>query len=235
MRSITQGILAAALLGYLCLGAGLGAASKPLGSVILSQGGSIDNVGASVGASVFSGDAIGTTQNAAGRLRLRLGTAQVYLLADSTATLSDIPGGVAANLTYGTAGFSTSGSESIEIRTANGIIRSRGPQMSYGQVMIAGPHELIVTSFHGVLDIDVDGEIRTVSDGQAYRVVVDDDPSAQTTDDSAGGSSKGMKKNAGDIRVRRRRPVVFYLIIFTVAALLGYFYWHHIQESPSVP
>jgi len=234
MRCISRGIVAAALLGSLCIAPASGAATKPLGSVIQTVGGSIDNVNASVGASVFSGDAIGT-QSVAGRLRLRLGVAQVFLLADSTATLEDIPGGVAANLTYGTAGFSTSGAEPVEIRTLNGIIRSKGPEESYGQVMIAGPHELIVTSFHGVLDIDVDGEIRTVSDGQAYRVVVDDDPSAQTTDDSAGGSSKGMKKNAGDIRVRRRRPVVFYLIIFTVAALLGYFYWHHIQESPSVP
>jgi hypothetical protein len=147
---------------------------------------------------------------------------------------SDIPGGVAANLTYGTAGFSTSGAEPVEIRTLNGIIRSKGPEESYGQVMIAGPHELIVTSFHGALDIDVDGEIRTVNDGQSYRVVVDDDPADQPTTDDSGGS-KGMKKNAGDIRVRRRRPVVFYLIIFGAAALLGYFYYHHLNESPSAP
>jgi hypothetical protein len=234
MRSISHGILAAALLGSLCIAPAWGAASKPLGSVIQTVGGSIDSVNASVGASVFSGDAIGT-QSEAGRLRLRLGVAQLFLLADSTATLEDIPGGVAANLTYGTAGFSTSGSEPVEIRTLNGIIRSKGPDVSYGQVMIAGPHELIVTSFHGALDIDVDGEVRTVNDGQSYRVVVDDDPADQqtTTDDSGG--SKRMKQNAGDIRVRRRRPVVFYLIIFGAAALLGYFYYHHLNESPSAP
>ena len=233
MGSMSQGILAAALLVSLCIAPALGAAAKPLGSVILSQGGTIDNVNASVGASVFSGDAIGTTQNAAGRLRLRLGRTQVFLLADSTATLSDIPGGVAANLTYGTAGFSTSGEEPVEIRTTNGIIRSKGSEGSYGQVMIAGPHELIVTSFHGALDIDVDGQIQTVNDGQSYRVVVDDDPSAPTTDSGAG--TKGMKKNAGDIRIRRRRPVVFYIILFGVAALLGYLYYHHLNRSPSTP
>ncbi|MGA8233066.1 MAG: hypothetical protein WB795_16455 [Candidatus Acidiferrales bacterium] len=233
MRSISHGILAAALLGSVGIAPALGAAAKPLGSVIQSEGGSIDNVGASVGASVFSGDAIGTTQNAAGRLRLRLGAAQMFLLADSTATLIDIPGGVAANLTYGTAGFSTSGAEPVEIRTSNGIVRSKGPDGSYGQVMIAGPHELIVTSFHGALDIDVDGQIQTVNEGQSYRVVVDDDPSAQTDDSGAG--TKGMKQNAGDIRVRRRRPVVFYLIIFGFSALLGYFYYHHLNESPSAP
>jgi hypothetical protein len=234
MRCISQGILAAALLGSLCIApAWGGAASKPLGSVIQTVGGSIDSVNASVGASVFSGDAIGT-QSVAGRLRLRLGVAQVFLLADSTATLEDIPGGVAANLTYGTAGFSTSGSEPVEIRTVNGIVRSKGPEESYGQVMIAGPHELIVTSFRGALDVDVDGEVRTVNDGQSYRVVVDDDPAEQTTTDDSGGS-KRMKQNAGDIRVRRRRPVVFYLIIFGAAALLGYFYYHHLNESPSAP
>jgi hypothetical protein len=233
MRSISHGILAAALLVSVSLAPGSGAAAKPLGSVILSEGGSVDNVNASVGASVFSGDAIGTTQNAAGRLRLRLGVAQVFLLADSNATLSDIPGGVAANLTYGTAGFSTSGAEPVEIRTSKGIVRSKGPDGSYGQVMIAGPHELIVTSFHGALDIDVDGQIQTVNDGQSYRVVVDDDPADQTDTDSGG--SKGMKKNAGDIRVRRRRPVVFYIILFGAAALLGYFYYHHLNESPSAP
>jgi hypothetical protein len=99
--------------------------------------------------------------------------------------------------------------------------------------MIAGPHELIVTSFHGALDVDVDGEIRTVNDGQSYRVVVDDDPSAQDPQGTGTGSMKG--KNAGDIRVRRRRPVVYYLIIFGGAALLGYFYYHHLNESPSTP
>jgi hypothetical protein len=234
MRSMSHGILAAALLGSLCIAPALGAAAKPLGSVIQSEGGSIDNVGATVGASVFSGDAVGTTQNAGGRLRLRLGTAQVFLLAGSTAVLSDIPGGVAADLTYGTAGFSTSGTQPVEIRTSNGIIRSKGAEGSYGQVMIAGPHELVVTSFHGALDIDVDGQVQTVDDGQSYRVVVDDDPSAQTTDDSGAGT-KGMKRNAGEIRIRRRRPVVFYLILFGAAALLGYFYYHHLNESPSAP
>ncbi len=40
MRSISQGILAAALLGSLCIAPAWGAAAKPLGSVILSEGGS---------------------------------------------------------------------------------------------------------------------------------------------------------------------------------------------------
>lgn len=232
MRLIGHGFLAAAILGSLWMAPASSAASRPLGSVILSQGGSVDNVNAAVGASVFSGDAISTTQNAVGRLRLRLGTAQIYLLAESNATLTEFPGGVGAELTNGTAGFATSGSQAVEIRTANGIVRSRGPEPSYGQVMLAGPHELIVSCFHGSLDIDVDGEVRTVNDGQSYRVVVDDDPSAQTTDN---GGSPHMKQNAGDIRVRRRRPAVFYLIIFGAAAILGYFYYHHLNESPSVP
>jgi hypothetical protein len=232
MRFVGHATLVAVLGVSFCILPAWGAPSKPLGSVILSVGGAVDNVNASVGASVFSGDSISTTQNASGRLRLRLGTAQVYLLAESTATLTDIPGGVGANLTYGTAGFSTSGSQLVEIRTGNGIIRSKGPDGSYGQVMIAGPHELIVTSFHGMLDVDVDGEIKTVNDGQSYRVVVDDDPAAQEPE---GAGTGHMKKNAGDIKVRRRRPVVFYLIIFGAAALLGYFYYHHLNESPSLP
>ena len=45
MRSMSHGILAAALLGSLCIAPALGAAAKPLGSVIQSEGGSIDNVG----------------------------------------------------------------------------------------------------------------------------------------------------------------------------------------------
>jgi len=232
MRFVGHATLVAVLGVSFCILPAWGGPSKPLGSVILSVGGAVDNVNASVGASVFSGDSISTTQNAGGRLRLRLGTAQVYLLAETTATLTDIPGGVGATLTYGTAGFSTSGSELVEIRTSNGIVRSKGPEASYGQVMIAGPHELIVTSFHGALDVDVDGDIKTVNDGQSYRVVVDDDPSAQEPE---GAGTGNMKKNAGDIRVRRRRPVVYYLIIFGAAALLGYFYYHHLNESPSVP
>jgi len=233
MRFVGHATLVAVLCVSFCiLPAWGGPPSKPLGSVILSQGGTVDNVNASVGASVFSGDAIGTAASAAGRLRLRLGTAQVYLLADSNATLSGIPGGVGATLSNGTAGFSTAGSELVEIRTNNGIVRSKGPEPSYGQVMIAGPHELVVTSFHGALEVDVDGDLKTVNDGQSYRVVVDDDPSAQEPE---GAGTGRMKKNAGDIQVRRRRPVVYYLIIFGAAALLGYFYYHHLNESPSAP
>ncbi|MGA8102463.1 MAG: hypothetical protein WB869_09935 [Candidatus Acidiferrales bacterium] len=232
MRFFGHATLVAVICVLFCILPAWGDPSKPLGSVILSQGGAVDNVNASVGASVFSGDSISTTQNASGRLRLRLGTAQVYLLADTNATLTDIPGGVGASLTNGTAGFSTSASELVEIRTSNGIIRSKGPEGSYGQVMIAGPHELIVTSFHGQLEVDVDGDLKTVNDGQSYRVVVDDDPNAQEPEGTGTGN---MKKNAGDIRVRRRRPVVYYLIIFGAAALLGYFYYHHLNESPSAP
>ena len=78
----------------------------------------------------------------------------------------------------------------------------------------------------------VDGDIKTVNDGQSYRVVVDDDPSAQEPE---GAGTGHMKRNAGDIQVRRRRPVVYYLILFGAVALLGYFYYHHLNESPSAP
>jgi hypothetical protein len=118
-HEVARAILIALLITALGDVPGLAAAAKSLGTVILAEGAQLDNADASAGTSVFPGDELRTSQG--GKLRLRLGAAQVYLLADSVATLEDASAVVLMKLTRGTAGFSTPGSQVVEIDTPQAV------------------------------------------------------------------------------------------------------------------
>lgn len=224
VREVARAILIALLITALGDIPALSAPPKSLGTVILAEGAQLDNADTSAGSSVFPGDALHTNQG--GKLRLRLGTAQVYLLADSSATLEDASPVVRTKLTRGTAGFSTPSSQVVEIETALAIIRSRGrstgTELSHGEVTITGPNELVVSSFRGALDVDIDGDIHTLTEGHACRVVMDpEEPQGVGIRDT---------RSIGN----RRRPVAFYAIIGGgAAAISGYFAYTELPESPS--
>jgi hypothetical protein len=224
-REIARAILIAVLIG--CIPA-LAAAAKLLGTVILAEGAQLDNADASAGTSVFPGDELRTSEG--GKLRLRVGAAQVYLLADTSATFVDASPVVRMKLTQGTAGFSTPGSQVVEIDTPQAVVRSNGGSavdpkgvgLSHGQVAIAGPNELVVSSFRGALDIDIDGDIHTITGGHAYRVVTEplEPPGARIKDVRPTGN-------------RRRRQAGFYALIGGGGAIVGYFADPDTPESPS--
>ena len=225
MRALGRSLLVALVIAALCNLplAAAPEASRPVGTVILAEGAHLDNVDAAVGASVFPGDELATVPQ--GKLRLRLGTAQVYLLSETRADVDASPASM--NLKSGTAGFASSGPEVVAVRLPGDVVvASKGPSPAYGQVTIVSPAEFLVTSFHGSLNVDVDGEVTTVAAPNSYRVMVEQDAEGAGTKD---------KQQAGQIPVHRKRRAVFYLIIGGAAALASYFIYRAVCESSYIP
>lgn len=199
------------------------AAGRPLGSVILADGARLDNADATVGSTVFSGDDMATNQD--GKIRLRLGAAQIYLLANTEVALGDSPEVPTAILKGGTVGFATSGQQIAEIDVAQATIRPKGPTPSNGEVRLVSAKELLVSSFHGALEVNVDGDIRVVNEGSALRVLLDPNAEADAL----------PNPQSGHVPIVKRRRIAFYVIPIGVAGVASYFVYQKTTESCSTP
>ena len=172
MRFALRACLTAVLIGTLVDLPIAGAAEKPLGTVTQSQAARLDRAAAAVGATVYPGDTIDT--DSTGSIRLRAGTAQLYLMSASSSRLEDSPSGIHAELERGTAGFASGSSDIVELEALGAMVRSRSGEASHGRVTIVGGNELVVTSFRGPFDISIDGDTHSIGDGQSYRVQIVD-------------------------------------------------------------
>ncbi len=226
MRFALRACLTAVLIGTLVNLPIAGAAEKPLGTVTQSQAARLDRAAAAVGATVYPGDTIDT--DSTGSIRLRAGTAQLYLMSASSSRLEDSPSGIHAELERGTAGFASGSSDIVELEALGAMVRSRSGEASHGRVTIVGGNELVVTSFRGPFDISIDGDTHSIGDGQSYRVQIVD------AQDQGGG-----KNGSGTIPAVRNRKKLLVLIMLSAAAVGagvgGYFIYHELDESPSRP
>jgi len=225
VRFALRACLTAVLIGTLVNLPIAGAAEKPLGTVTQSQAARLDRAAAAVGATVYPGDTIDT--DSTGSIRLRAGTAQLYLMSASSSRLEDSSSGIHAELERGTAGFASGSSDIVELEALGAMVRSRSGEASHGRVTIVGANELVVTSFRGPFDISIDGDTHSIGDGQSYRV--------QIVDDQTGGGKNG----SGTIPAVRNRKKLLVLILLSAAAVGagvgGYFIYHELDESPSRP
>src|SRR5271170_7376700 len=96
VRSVARLCLVVLLMSGLLDLPAFAAAEKPLGMVIQAQDAQLDNAKLQVGTSVYRGDTLAT--DAGGQLRVKLRCTQLYLLADSTATLEQDAGTVHATV-----------------------------------------------------------------------------------------------------------------------------------------
>jgi len=204
------------------------AVEKPLGSVIQAQEAQLDNAKLEVGTSIYRGDTVGT--DAGGGLRLKLGGSQLYLLADSAATLAQNATAIHALVTRGTVGFSSNGADNIELEIPQGILRAADGQPAYGQVTIRSAQEVVISAYRGALVLDNDGELHTIAAGKSYRVTLEWEQAEQTSPTSTGGDNPIIQP-----RKRRRRKLAFYLIFTGALAGATYAIWDHLDESPSQP
>ena len=205
------------------------AVEKPLGSVIQAQEAQLDNAKLEVGTSIYRGDTVGT--DAGGGLRLKLGGSQLYLLADSAATLAQNATAIHAVVTRGTVGFSSNGADNIELEIPQGILRAADGQPAYGQVTITSAQEVVISAYRGALVLDNDGELHTIPAGKNYRVTLEwEQAEQQTSPASTGGDNPIIQP-----RKRRRRKLAFYLIFTGAVAGATYVIWDHLDESPSRP
>lgn len=201
----------------------LAANEKPLGMVVQAEQAQLGSAKAAVGATVYPGDALAT--EIGGTMRLKVGSAQIYLLSASAATLAENTSFAHAVVNRGTVGFSTSATEPLELETPLGIVRpASGP--TYGQVTLIGPREMIVSAYRGDLIVDYNGELHTIPEGKSYRVTLDLDPAAPPNAAAQGPYGSGVK------------PAVnpHLLLKLTGTAIVGvaaYFLYQELAESPS--
>ena len=229
MRSVARLCLAVLLVASLLDLPSFAAAEKPLGMVIQAQEAQLDNAKLEVGTSIYRGDTVAT--DAGGGLRLKLGGSQLYLLAESAATIAQNATAVHALVTRGTVGFSSNGADSVELEIPQGILRAADGQPAYGQVTMMSVQEVVISAYRGALVLDNDGELHTILAGENYRVSMEfEQAEQQTPAASAGGDNPIIQP-----RKRRRRKLVFYLIFTGAMAGISYAIWDHLDESPSTP
>ena len=113
MRSLCKSLFIAILVASLLNVPTFAAAAndKPLGLVTQAQEAVIGTALVAVGTTVYPGDTVETQEG--GTLRLKVGGSQVYLLASSTATLSQKADMVHALVARGTVGFSSNGTDQV--------------------------------------------------------------------------------------------------------------------------
>ena len=229
MRSMARLCLVVLLVTSLLDIPAFAAAEKPLGMVIQAQEALLDNAKLQVGTSIYGGDTVVT--DAGGGLRLKLGGSQLYLLADSAATLSQNATVVHAVVARGTVGFSSNGADNVELEIPEGILRAADGQPAYGQVTILSAQEVVISAYRGALVLDNDGEIHTIPAGKNYRVTMEwEQPDQQAPAASTGGDNPIIQPQK-----RRRRKLAFYLIFAGAMAGISVAIWDHLDVSPYSP
>lgn len=164
--------LAAILALFMALLPAWGASPAALGTIISAERAHVGTSGASVGATVFSGDQLSTEE--AGSMQIRAGGARFMLSASSSASLLAVNDGPpSARLFSGTAVFSTAGAKAFTLYADKAHIRPQTDEPTIAQVSIVSARELTVRSTRGPLIISVDDEMQIVPSGSAYRVILD--------------------------------------------------------------
>jgi hypothetical protein len=224
MRSVARPCIAAMLAGLMAF-PGFAANEKPLGFVIQAQSAQISDSKVAIGTTVYSGDKVQT--DAGGALRLRMGTTQLYLLASSSATLGQRSDALFAEVLRGTVGFSSNGSDQLELEVPEGIVRAANGQPAFGQVTIVGPAEIIVSALHGSLVLDNDGELHTIPEGKSYRVTMDLEPEAAPAP-----ATPGYRDDSNTTPAKRKRRKLALILLFgAVGAVASYLIWTELSES----
>jgi FecR protein len=197
MRRMRPVFAATVLLSALAMPLWAAPASQ-LGIVVFADHARIGMAPASVGSTVFAGDKVST--ELPGSVQIRAGAARFLLASGSVATLSSDETAAAATLISGTATFSTSNSKAFTLHFANAAIRPNTDEPTVGQVSIAGPRELVVKSNRGSLAFTVENETRVVTEGTAYRVILNPTPAevASASHTSGKAADEGAQR-AGEI------------------------------------
>jgi hypothetical protein len=228
VRYICKSFLVVVLVASLLNLPAFAANEKPLGMVIQAQEALIGTAQVAIGTTVYAGDTLATDMN--GTLRLKVGGSQMYLLASSSATLSQNSEMVHALVSRGTVGFSSNGTDQVGLEIPEGIVSAANGQPAYGQVTMTGPREVVIAAYRGTLVLDNDGELHMIPAGKSYRVTMDLEPAATKPQEAAGVGGKDH-----DIVSPKRRHLVFDLIVLGAAGIGSYFIFREVSESPSAP
>ena len=202
--------------------------SATFGTVVFADHARVGNTFVSVGATVFGGDRLSTEQK--GNLQVRAGAARLLLADSSSAVLAQEAGSPAANLTRGTATFSTANARAFAVRVSSAVIRPATDQPTIGKVIVLNAKELAVKSVRGPLTVAVEDDIREIPEGMAYHIVLDSNTPYPQGPQGAGGKT-GM--GAPPIKAARERKFIWFAI--AVTGLITYFVLDEAWESDPRP
>lgn len=163
-----------------------------LGTIVTSEHAWVGDSAAEVGTTVFSGDRLATGRE--GSVQIRAGAARLLLQSGSSAVLNDSEGAPSAKLFSGTATFSTGNSKAFTLFASRAAIHAQSDGPTIGQVTYLNEKELLVVSKRGPLTITVDGETEVITDGAAYRVLLDPPPTMAQGPEGAGAHKKEDKR-----------------------------------------
>jgi hypothetical protein len=224
-RTCLTAVLAASLLNLPAFAAN----DTPLGMIIQAEG--LAHLGpakAAIGSTVYPGDSFFTEEG--GTMRLRVGSSQVYLLSDTSASLAQFPAMVHVVVAHGTVGFSSPANEPIGLDTPLGLVHPVAGHAAFGQVLMTSPIEMIVTAYHGDLIVDENGNSHTIPEGKSYKISTDlIPPPAQPNSQSGQGSGTKTKS------AYNATPLAEKIAIVAGAGLASYAIWRQLCESPSRP
>jgi hypothetical protein len=221
MRHTLRGVLAGLLAGSLASLPAMAAPNRAMGFVLQAQGAQLDGSPAVNGTNLFAGDVLGT--NPRGTLRMQIAGNQFYLLGSSAATLTEETSTAIASLTTGTAGFVSTQRTAVQIRALDVIVRPKAAVETRAQVTVNGPAELLVQSFHGALELELDGRVYHMPSGTSYRVQVQSQDQVPQSMDA---------KNHPPMNQRK----LIFLVFAGVGALAGGVYiYTELNESPDTP
>ena len=165
-------IVAILLSALLVAPPGFASTAKPLGVVLETQQATLRAADGIPGTTVFAGDTVSTGHG--GKMRVQMGEAQVEVMPESVVVFEELDSVAGATVVHGTAGFASSETSSVTVRAAGILIRPQAKRSTHGQVTLLGPGEVLVTSFHGPLELTLGNESLVVPEGTTYRVVEGD-------------------------------------------------------------
>src|SRR5260370_1808225 len=166
--------------------------ASSLGTIVTAEHARVGDSSAAVGTTVFSGDRVATERE--GSVQIRAGAARLLLQSASNATLNATEGAPSAKLIHGTATFSTGNSKPFTRCASRAAIRAQSDGPTIGQVTYLNEKELLVVSKRGPLTITVDGETEVITDGAAYRVMLDPPPTMAQGPEGAGANKNDKKR-----------------------------------------
>jgi hypothetical protein len=166
--------------------------ASSLGTIVTADRARLGDSSAEAGTTVFSGDRLTTDRE--GSVQIRAGAARLLLQNASTATLNDTEGAPSAKLLHGTATFSTGNSKAFTLFVSRAAIRAQSDGPTIGQVTYLNEKELLVVSRRGPLTITVDGETEVITDGAAYRVLLDPPPTMAQGPEGAGANKNDKRR-----------------------------------------
>jgi len=199
--------------------------SRPavLGVVVQANRAHLNTTAVTNGATVYDGDRFST--EAGGMLFLQGRAASLELATESVAAVRSRANGAQgaeAELSRGTLVFKAERSTALEVVVREVRIRPASETQTIGQMSVLAPNGLIVCARRGSLQLLYRGEMETIDEGRAYRVILDP---------AENGSDKDKK---GPVNDRKKKAFILISLVGVPALIYG-LYKGFEYESPDRP